>query len=501
MSTQTGAKAELDGIDPQRWGLPAEPVATLGRRLYGCWEDFRDCFTTRTRDTSELAHVYLQGLLLMPDERNYANIARRIVSPEDDGQALQHFLSDSPWSADRVFARIQERIRRQPTLAGGVLSLDETGDERAGECSAGSARQWLGRYGKTDVGQVGVVLSYSVEDWWTLVDAQLYLPQHWFDPAHAKLRHRLHVPPGCSFATKPALGLRMVRRAHAAGLPFVAVAADAVYGRDGAFRAALDHDGILYVADVPCDYPVYAQRPEVGVPQPVSDHGRPPTGLAVVNGVESVPASSLVADRSEWQTIVVREGERGPVEVACWARRVWTIAPSWQVREEWLVVHEQKGDKRHHSLSNAPADTPLATLMGWRSQRYFVERAIQDSKSALGWDEFQALKYRAWMHHAALNALALYFLMDVRRAWAAHHPRHADLAEQLEVNKLPALSLANLRELLRAVMPLPQLTVQQARRLVAQHLTNRARSTASRLRQRTRLQPVPASGGAVPAAP
>lgn len=501
MSTQAESKGELDGIDPDRWGLPAEAVATLGRRLHECWERFSDCFTTRTRDTSELAHVYLKGLLLLPDERNYANIARRVVSPDDDGQSLQQFLSDSPWQSSRVFAQLQEEIRLQPTLAGGVLSLDETGDERAGELSAGAGHQYLGRYGKTDVGQVGVVLSYSLEDWWTLVDAELYLPKNWFDEAHAKLRQRLHVPPGRTFATKPAIGLDLVRRAHKAGLPFVAVACDAVYGRDGAFRAGLHHDGMLYLADVPSDYPVYVQRPEVGVPAPTGTSGRQPTTKQVLNSVESVPAASLLSDTTKWQTLVVREGERGPVEVSCWARRVWTISPTWEVREEWLVVHRQGGDKLHFSLSNAPADTPLLTLMQWRGQRYFVERSIQDSKSELGWDEFLAQKYRAWMHHAALNALALWFLMTVRRDWSQQHPRAAGLAGRLGVNKLPALSVANIRELLRAVMPLTQLTPEQARRLVCKHLTNRARSTASRLRQQQQHQPAPTKGTTVPSGP
>jgi hypothetical protein len=32
------------------------------------------------------------------------------------------------------------------------------------------------------------------------------------------------------------------------------------------------------------------------------------------------------------------------------------------------------------------------------SQRYFVERSIQDAKSEMGWDEFQAQKLRAWEH-------------------------------------------------------------------------------------------------------
>lgn len=51
----------------------------------------------------------------------------------------------------------------------------------------------------------------------------------------------------------------------------------------------------------------------------------------------------------------------------------------------------------------------------------------------------------------------------------------------MEMEVLPELSVANVRELLQAVMPLPQLSPQQATRLVVKHLLNRSRSTRSRL--------------------
>src|SRR5215213_8308957 len=66
----------LDGIDPGRWGLPIEEVQSLCRLLFYFCVLFHDCFTTRTRDTSPLAHVYLNVRLLLPHERNYANIPR-----------------------------------------------------------------------------------------------------------------------------------------------------------------------------------------------------------------------------------------------------------------------------------------------------------------------------------------------------------------------------------------------------------------------------------------
>jgi SRSO17 transposase len=476
----------LEGIDPQRWGLSLEAVHSLARQLYDCWDRFHDCFTTRTRDTSHFAHVYLKGLLLLPDERNYANIARRLIGPADDGQGLQQFMSDSPWAAQRVFAKIQQEISHDPTLRGGVLALDESGDKRAGELSAGAGRQYLGRLGKVDVGQVGVALSYSVEGFWAMVDAQLYLPENWFEADHAELRKRLHIPEGLLFATKPQIGLDLVLQAKQRGVPFEAVTADAVYGRDSRFRATLEEEDIPYIVDVPHDYPVYLEQPEVGIPPRQSGRGPAPTKCQVLNGVESVPAECLVGEHVIWQTLQLRQGERGTVEVTCWATRVWTISDDWQVREEWLVVHRLSDEKMHYSLSNAAPDAPLLAMMQWRGQRYFVERTFQDEKSELGWDELVAQKYRAWQHHAALAALALYFVMRVRWRWAREYPRSEGLKVEFEVEKLPALSVANIKELLAAVMPLKQFTPQQALRVVVGHLENRARSTGSRQRKQQR---------------
>ena len=54
-----------------------------------------------------------------------------------------------------------------------------------------------------------------------------------------------------------------------------------------------------------------------------------------------------------------------------------------------------------------------------KSQRFFIERADQDAKSELGWDEFQAIKYRSWQHHLAFTILASWFITETRLDWAA----------------------------------------------------------------------------------
>ena len=106
-----------------------------------------------------------------------------------------------------------------------------------------------------------------------------------------------------------------------------------------------------------------------------------------------------------------------------------------------------------------PRRTPRRhSLIAWSCRRYFTERTFEDAKTEIGWDEFQAQKYRAWEHHLALTAAALWFVAQTKLAWAQAYTRDPALARQLEVEVLPALSTANVRELLKAVLPLPQLT-------------------------------------------
>ena len=86
-----------------RWGLPADVVDDLGARLHRFWQRFRACFATRTRDSSPLAYDYLRAQLTIDRGRNFANIERRLSG--GDGQRLQHFMSNSPWSGPAVFQR------------------------------------------------------------------------------------------------------------------------------------------------------------------------------------------------------------------------------------------------------------------------------------------------------------------------------------------------------------------------------------------------------------
>jgi SRSO17 transposase len=471
---------------PGRWGLAAEAVAHLGDRLYQFWLRFRGAFTTRTRDTSAHAYDYLRAQLTMDTERNFANMDRTLNG--GDGQALQHFMSNSPWSGPAVFDQIQAEIKATPALThGSTLILDESADEKAGTHNAGASRQYNGRLGKVDVCRVDTCLTYANGGLWAMVDGELFLPEEWFGAAFTPRRKELGIPAERRFETKLQLGLKMVKRVKAHGLPFDLLACDALYGRDSQFRADVDAEGVQYAAQVPADTHVYLNEPRMGMPPKRSKRDRPRTRLQVLGGQAPQEVRALAQyPQTTWPQVEVRHTERGRLIADFAVQRVWTVVAGQSPRAEWLVIRRNSEGDCSYTLLNAPMDTPQTCLTAWSCRRYFTERTFEDAKTEIGWDEFQAQKYRAWEHHLALTAAALWFVAQTKWVWAQMYTRDPALAHQLAVEVLPALSTANVRELLKAVLPVPQLTPAEAMDLVITHLINRARSTSSRLKSQVK---------------
>ena len=484
----------LDVFDPARWGLCLAAILDLGLRLYRFWERYRHLFASRTRDTSSNAYLYVRAVLTLERERNFKNIARRL-DQGGDGQALQHFMSTSPWDKGAVFRQIQTDLSAIPAVRqGSVVILDESAAAKAGAQSAGTARQRNGRLGKVDVCQVGTYLAYAnlAAHLWTLVDGELFLPAAWLTPAYADQRKACGVPAERVFQRKSDLGLQMIDRVRANGLPFERVACDAFYGRDRQFRADLQAKNVLYAADIPANTRVYRQEPRVGIPRKRHRRGPAPTRWKVLSRQRAQPVSRIARSKqTTWQHLRLRPTERGWLEADFAVERVWTITPTGQVRAEWLVIRRELNGDCAYTLLNDPPDTLAETLIAASCQRYFTERVYEDAKTDLGWAEFQALKYRAWEHHLALTALALWFVAETKWQWAQMYARDPQLSQQLEVEVLPALSTANVCELLRAVLPVPTLTPAKALQIIIRMLLDRAASTRSRLKTRINQEASP----------
>jgi SRSO17 transposase len=423
-----------------------------------------DGFHTKTRDASPYALHYLSALLRLQQERNFTTIGQ--VSALS-AQNIQHFMSNSPWDARFVLWQVQREIARTPGLeAGGILLLDESADEKSSAKTVGAARQYNGRLGKVDMSQVGTFLTFFHPEahLWSFVDAELFVPEACFAKDRAPQRERVGLPEDRTFATKVELGWRMIQRVRRDGLPFEVLACDALYGEASWFRAAMHKEGILYMADVALATHL--------APQPY-----PREADLIWTAGDLAEASTTL-----WQQVCVRASERGELCEEFAAVRVFTWRDG-QASPEWLVLRRGVDGTVSSALCNAPETTPLAKLAAWKCARYFVERSIQDAKSELGFDELRAQKYLAWEHHLALTVLASWFIAQTKLEWAHECAPEESLAKQLQLDRLPTLSVANVRSLLRAVMPLPQLTPEEATRQVVRHLFNRAQSRKSRLKK------------------
>ena len=221
----------------------------------------------------------------------------------------------------------------------------------------------------------------------------------------------------------------------------------------------------------------------MGVPQKRSTRGRPRPRLQGLS--PHTPQEVRLRGGSPdtpWQHRHVRQTERGRLDADCAIRPVWTVAEGKMPRAAWLVSRRDAEGDCSDTLLKAPADTPAPPLVAWSCQRSFTERTVEEANTERGWDAFQAQQYRAWEHHLALTGLAWWCVAQTQLEWAQASARDPDLARHLEVEVWPALSTANVRELLKAVLPVPQLTPQQAPERVLTPLVNRARSTSSRLR-------------------
>jgi SRSO17 transposase len=401
-------------MDPAELDQLSDRFATLTLRygpLFGSWGGW------------DHGEQYLRGLLVGGDDRrNAENLADHVDGATP--RALQRFLSEAPWSADRVIERIQEDVALLLEEPDAVFVVDETGFTKQGTKSVGVARQYSGTMGKVGNCQIGVFLGYASSRGHALVDARLYLPEVWTDdPDRCRAAG---VPEDVGFATKPVQALAMVRQARAAGhLQARWVTGDEVYGGNPGFRDALDGDGLWYLLEVPTTTgvcPVAGAGPATplvgGLWRRRDDLGRPTTIGEVAAGL---PAE-------QWQTLTIGLGAQGP--------RVYQFAQH-RVRDfragvlgpELTAVFRRNPDGRELKLylTNAPPGVPLLLLGQIASRRWTIETGFEQAKGEVGLDEYEVRGWRGWHHHVALALLAGLFLLQLKqelggKSAGPHHP-------------------------------------------------------------------------------
>jgi len=297
-----------------------------------------------------------------------------------------------------------------------ALVIDESAFAKKGDMSAGVARQWNGRLGKTDNSQVGVFAAVARDGVAAVVEGELYVPEAWFAAPERCLDAGM--PENLEFRTKGEMALSMIHRLRSEGLHFAYTAFDAGYGHLPWLLRELDGDGEIFLAEVHADQAIYLSDPAPAVPERQSAKGRAPRSLQAQTGSLTVMAWAATQLQSRWRRLSVREGEKGEVIADYLTQRVWLWdgeelrARCWHL----LVRREIDGSKLKFCLSNAKPEASLRRLAEMQTARHFVERAFEDAKGACGMADYQVRGWQAWHHHMALVMVALMFLAKQRMA-------------------------------------------------------------------------------------
>jgi SRSO17 transposase len=363
------------------------------------------------REQKEHYQTYLEGLML--DMPNKSVETMMLTLKGDDPNSIrnmQHFVSEGSWQDKAILQRHWQEVSQDLGDENGVLIGDGSGFPKQGEESVGVKHQWCGELGKVANCQVGVFLGYASQYGRTLLNRRLYLPQEWIeDAAYAERRRKCGVPEEITFKTKPALLLEMVKEVHADGHPpFRWLACDEAFGRDTAFLDQVG-DYLWYFVEVEKDTRAWSERPQTAIPD-WSGRGRKPTRARLVAGEPGAQevhmiAASLPADA--WTCHTIKEGSKGTLVADFAALRVVTVRDSLPGPEVWLVLRRNpaNGEVKYY-LSNAPAETELATFAWISGMRWPIETCFEEGKQELGLGDYQVRSWTGWHHHMTLCILA-----------------------------------------------------------------------------------------------
>jgi SRSO17 transposase len=359
--------------------------------------DFIEVIAARftRREPRELVARYLRAILDGPARKNGWTLAAYTGANSPDG--MQRLLRKAEWDMDGVRDDMRAYVASNLRADDGVWVIDETAFRKRGSNSVGVDRQYMRATGKTENCQVAVFLGYTSSLGEALVDRELYLPTAWIeDPPRCATAG---VPSGLKYATKPQLGMRMLSRAHSAGLVHGWVSADKSYGAQHQFRSWLVNRELPFVLATNND----------DVLTTVAGQRRPAGALAVraLDGEIAssgrtrsapIPAGPYVGKPFDWIAIELVHGR---------------LPPTWR---HWLLVRRQTEPDpgtNHRKVAcfrcAGPGTTTVDDLIRIAGARWTSDRCFRTARDHFGLGDYQVRDWRAWYAHVTLVTAAAGF--------------------------------------------------------------------------------------------
>ena len=357
----------------------------------------------RRSEHRQHARTYLEGLMSDLDQKNSESIAYR---HDQERQGLQHFIGSSSWDHQPLIQELVGQVGAELGETDGVIVFDPSGFPKQGRDSVGVKRQWIGRLGKVDNGQVGVYMGYVSRKEHALVDTRLYLPEDW--AKDRKRRKKCGVPRKIRYQTRHELALEMLAE-HGPGLPHAWIAGDDEMGRPQWFRETLQEKGERYLLAVPSNTLI---RDLDGNKPDYAGRGRKPE-----RRFERAEKWRGSLPEKAWTRVTVRDGEKGPLSLEIVKCRVAARTEKRCVgAPELLILTRTKQEdgtfKDDSYLSNAAADTPLEELARVVKAEHEIEECLERAKSESGLADYQVRTWTGWHHHQTLSLMATWFLIQ-----------------------------------------------------------------------------------------
>ncbi len=347
----------------------------------------RPCFA-RTEPWLQ-AGKYAAAVMSELPGRNGWTIARHAGDKTPD--RTQRLLNHASWDTFAAMAVVRrfavaglaEAARRGKRRGGLVIgAIDETGQEKAGEATAGVKRQYMGCAGRVANGINTVHLSYVREGTGhALIGARQWIPrEHIEDPVKALVTG---LPPDLEFRTKGQLAIDISKEAAADGIRPDFYCGDEVYGGCTQLREFFEENGQAYVLRVASNFMLTLP------------------GGTKLTCAEAVKA--LLRQNRRWEVRSAGKGSKGDR----WYARAWLAAAS--PRHHLLVRrHLRTGELAFH-YCYVPDGQPctMTRLIRAAGLRWPVEEDFEFGKDCFGLDQSQVRLYTAIARHTVLVMVAL----------------------------------------------------------------------------------------------
>jgi SRSO17 transposase len=304
---------------------------------------------------------------------------------------MQRLLNRASWDALAAMSEVRqfaaaglaEAARRGGRRGGLVIgAIDETGQEKAGEATAGVKRQYMGCAGRVANGINTVHLSYVQEGTGhALAGARQWIPrEHIEDPVKSLV---MGMPLDLEFRTKGQLAMDICADCYADGLAFDFICGDEVYGSCTRLREFLETAGQAYVLRVASSFMITLA---------------PGTKLTSAEAVKR-----LVKDKRRWEVRSAGKGSKGERWYA------WTWIATASPRHHLLVRrHLKTGELAFHYCYVPEGQLLTKTrLIRAAGLRWPAEEDFRSGKDCFGLDECQARLHAAILRHIVLVMAAL----------------------------------------------------------------------------------------------